>query len=153
MNEIIAPKAFQATILEGKTRGSRLRAQNSDLEADSSANGKGGKKEPIREGPIINDMAELLFMLDGGKDLEESEDETEDMEEEKPEVKTEGEKGEDENHNLEDETIDDDFKPQKCHECSTVLNSKQELLCHFSSVPLKSQRNSFGKFLWFLTSS
>merc|ERR1712235_78621 len=75
MNEIIAPKAFQATILEGKTRGSRLRAQNSDLEADSSANGKGGKKEPIREGPIINDMAELLFMLDGGKsDLEESED-------------------------------------------------------------------------------
>ena len=45
MNEIIAPKAFQATILEGKTRGKRLRAQNSDLEADSSANEKGGTNQ------------------------------------------------------------------------------------------------------------
>ena len=100
-------------------------------------------KEPIRdEGPIINDMAELLFMLDGGKGLEDSEDETEDTEE-KPEVKTE-----DENDNVEEESTENDFKPQKCHECSTVLNSKTELLCHFSSVPLKSQRNAFGKFLW-----
>ena len=91
-------------------------------------------------------MAELLFMLDGGKGLEDnSEDETEDIAEEKPEVKTE-----DENDNLEEESTENDFKPQKCHECSTVLNSKEELLGHFSSVPLKSQRNAFGKFLWSL---
>ena len=143
---LIRGSLFQATILEGKTRGSRLRAQNSDLEDPNSTNGKAALKEPIREGPIINDMAELLFMLDGGKGLEDnSEDETEDIAEEKPEVKTE-----DENDNLEEESTENDFKPQKCHECSTVLNSKEELLGHFSSVPLKSQRNAFGKFLWSL---
>ena len=142
MNEIIAPKAFQATILEGKTRGSRLRAQNSDLEINPTNEKGERRKEPIREGPFINDMAELLFMLNGEKvELEESEDES--MEEEKPEIKSETEDHKED----EEETIEDDFKPQRCHECPTIFNSKQELLCHFSAVPLKSQRNSFGKFL------
>ena len=142
MNEIIAPKAFQATILEGKTRGSRLRAQNSDLEINST-NQKGESKEPNREGPFVNDMAELLFMLDGEK-IEESEDES--MEEEKTEIKSESEDHKEE----QEEIIEDDFKQQRCHECPTIFNSKQELLCHFSAVPLKSQRNAFGKFLWSL---
>ena len=50
-----------------------------------------------------NDLLSMIWlkiMMDSEKDLEESEGETEGMEEDKPEVKTEGE-----NYNLENETM------------------------------------------------
>lgn len=150
MNEVTAPKAFQATILEGKTRGSRLRAQNSDLIEN--------KEEviPKRDGPILNDMAELLLLLDEkpkkrakknpGVKSEEKSVKTAD---EEGLLKSEPENGTKnilENGIETDSEVESDipeFKPVRCLECYTMLNNKEELNLHFSSAPLKSQRNSF----------